>query len=106
MIGTTVTLRNFPDPFHLPPQVLVVLNFLFPFVFHSDAKRTSNINNQRFAVLSYPVPQYVRLVMFNLVVSLNFEVPQQLVISGFIQWFPLMIAIIFIPWTIFPPFAV
>ena len=29
---------QFPDPFQLPLQVLVVLNFLFLFVFHLNVK--------------------------------------------------------------------
>ena len=52
MTGTTQLHRysaQFPEPFQLLLQVLVVLNFLF--VFHSGVKWTSNINNQ--ALLFY-----------------------------------------------------
>ena len=78
MTGTTVTV----DPFQFPLQVLVVLNFLS--LFHQGVKQTRNSNNQ---ALSFYLIQYhnVRLVVFNVVVSLYFEVPQQLVVSGFIH---------------------
>ena len=65
-------------------------------VFHSDVKWTSNINNQ---ALPLHLVQYnnVSLVVFNLVVSLYFEVLLQLVNSGFIHWLWLMVVIFFIP---------
>ena len=92
--GTTVT-AQFPDLFQLLLQVLVVLNFYFLFVFHSGLKWTGNINNQ---ALPFCLIQYhnVRLVVFNLVVSLYFEVPQQLVVSGLIHWLWLMVVMFFI----------
>ena len=70
---------QFPDPFQLLLQVLVVLNFLFLFVFHLHVKRTSNINNQARA---FCFIQYHNLgLVFNLVVSLYFEVPRQLAVT-------------------------
>ena len=56
MIGTTVTLHNFSDPFQLPLQDLVVPNFLSLFVVHSDVKWASNINKQAVAFYQYPIP--------------------------------------------------
>ena len=65
MIGTTVTLAaQFPDPFQL--QVLVVLNFPFLFV----------LNNQAPAI--YFIQYHNLRLVFNLAVSLYFEVPRQL----------------------------
>ena len=74
----TVTLHNFQTHFNSRLRSWLVLNFLF----HSGVKWTSKINNQ--ALLFYFI-QY-RLVVFNLVVNLYFEVPRQLVVSGFIHW--------------------
>ena len=68
----TVTLHNFQTHFNFRLRSWLVLNFLF----HSGVKWTSNINNQ---ALLFHFIQY-RLVVFNLVVSLYFEVPQQLVV--------------------------
>ena len=81
----TVTLNNFQTHFNSHLRSWLVLNFLFP----SGVKWTSNINNQ--ALLFYFI-QY-RLVVFNLVVSLYFEVPQQLVVSGFIHWLWIMVVV-------------
>ena len=80
----TVTLHNFQTHFNSRLRSWLVLNFLF----HSGVKWTSNVNNQ--ALLFYFI-QY-RLVVFNLVVSLYFEVPQQLV-SEFIHWLWIMVVV-------------
>ena len=47
---------QFPDPFQLPLQDLVVPNFLSLFVVHSDVKWASNINKQAVAFYQYPIP--------------------------------------------------
>ena len=73
----TVTLHNFQTPFNSCFRSWLVLNILF-----HGVKWTSNINNQ--ALLFFFI-QY-RLAVFNLVVNLFFEVPRQLVVSGFIHW--------------------
>ena len=82
MTGTTqlhrYTLPNFQSLFNSHFRSWLVLNFLF----HSGVKWTSKINNQ--ALLFYFI-QY-RLVVFNLVVNLYFEVPWQLVVSGLVYW--------------------
>ena len=80
----TVTLHNFQTHFNSRLRSWLVLNFFFP----SGVKWTSNINNQ--ALLFYFI-QY-RLVVLNLVVSLYFEVPQQLV-SEFIHWLWIMVVV-------------
>ena len=68
----TVTLHNFQTHFNSCLRSWLILNFLF----HSGVKWTSNVNNQ--ALLFYFI-QY-RLVVFNLVVSLYFEVPRQMLL--------------------------
>ena len=49
---------------------MIIRNFLFLFVFQSDVKWTSNINNQAFKFYVYSMYHNIRLVVFNLVVSL------------------------------------
>ena len=77
-------LAQFPDPFQLPLQVLVVLNFLFFFVFHLNVKTTGNINNQAraFYFIQY---HNVRLVVFNLVVGLYLKFHSSLLL---VDWYP------------------
>ena len=86
---TGTQLPNFQSLFNSHFRSWLVLNFLFLSVIHSGVKWTSNINNQ--ALLFYFI-QY-RLVVFNLVVNLYFEVPQQLVVSGFIHWLWIMVVV-------------
>ena len=87
----TVTLHNFQTPFNscFRSWLVLMINILF-----HGVKWTSNINNQ--ALLFFFI-QY-RLVVFNLVVNLYFEVPQHLV-SGFIHWLWIMAVVSgFIHW--------
>ena len=75
---------------------MVVLNFSLSLVIYPDVEWTRNINNQ--ALLFYLIQYHnVRLVVFNLVDSLYFEVPLQLFVSGLMHWLWLMIVIFFIP---------
>ena len=85
----TVTLPNFQILFNSRFRSWLVFNFLFLFIFYSGVKLTCNINNQ--ALLFYFI--HYRLVVFNLVVSLYFEVAQQLVVRGFIQWLWRMVVV-------------
>ena len=66
-----------PDPFQLPLQDLLVLNFLslslsLSFTRMSNGQATSIIRHLRSISIQY---RNIRLVVFNLVVSLYFEVP-------------------------------
>ena len=74
---------QFPDPFQLPLQVLVVLNFVFLFVFHLNVKMTGNINYQAHA---FYFIQYhnVRLVVFTLVVGLYLKFHRSLLL---VDWY-------------------
>ena len=85
----TVTLPNFQILFNSRFRSWLVFNFLFLFIFYSGVKWTSNINNQ--ALLFFFI--HYRLVVFNLVVSLYFEVAQQLVVSGFMKWLWRMVVV-------------